>query len=148
MSKSIKPEELAGFIKEYLEEYREDIQEDVEEVTDKVTKEARDELKQTSPKGKIARNPKYYKGWSTKISKRGATKYHKVIWNKTNYQLTHLLEFGHKTRAKSSVSRDGTKRIKTETDAIPHIRPVEEKYKVEFVDLVEERIRRRSKKWH
>ena len=136
MSKSIKPEELAGFIKEYLEEYREDIQEDVEEVTDKVTKEARDELKQTSPKGKIARNPKYYKGWSIKISKRGATKYHKVIWNKTNYQLTHLLEFGHATR-------NGGR-----TTAIPHIRPIEEKYNVEFVDLVEERIRRRSKKWH
>lgn len=134
MSKYIKPEELAGFIKEYLEEYREDIQEDVEEVTDKVTKEARDELKQTSPKGKIARNPKYYKGWSVKISKKGATKYHKVIWNKTNYQLTHLLEFGHATR-------NGGR-----TRAIPHIRPVEEKYKVEFVDLVEERIRRRSKK--
>lgn len=134
MSKSIKPEELAGFIKEYLEEYREDIQEDVEEVTDKVTKEARDELKQTSPRGKIARNPKYYKGWSTKISKRGATKYHKVIWNKTNYQLTHLLEFGHATR-------NGGR-----TKAIPHIRPIEEKYNVEFVDLVEERIRRRSKK--
>lgn len=134
MSKSIKPEELAGFIKEYLEEYREDIQEDVEEVTDKVTKEARDELKQTSPRGKIARNPKYYKGWSTKISKRGATKYHKVIWNKTNYQLTHLLEFGH-------VTRNGGR-----TKAIPHIRPIEEKYNVEFVDLVEERIRRRSKK--
>lgn len=135
MSKSIKPEELAGFIKEYLEEYREDIQEDVEEVTDKVSKEARNELKQTSPRGKIARNPKYYKGWSTKISKKGAAKYHKVIWNKTNYQLTHLLEFGHATR-------NGEKRA----SAHPHIRPVEEKYNVEFVDLVEERIRRRSKK--
>ena len=134
MSKSIKPEELSKVLQDYLENYREDIQEDVEEVTDKVTKEARDELKQTSPKGKIARNPKYYKGWSIKISKRGATKYHKVIWNKTNYQLTHLLEFGHATR-------NGER-----TTAIPHIRPVEEKYKVEFVDLVEERIRRGSKK--
>lgn len=134
MSKSIKPEELSKAIQDYLENYREDIQEDVEEVTDKVTKEARDELKQTSPKGKISRNPKYYKGWSVKISKKGATKYHKVIWNKTNYQLTHLLEFGHATR-------NGGR-----TRAIPHIRPVEEKYKVEFVDLVEERIRRGSKK--
>lgn len=134
MSKSIKPEELSKAIQDYLENYREDIQEDVEEVTDKVTKEAKDELKQTSPRGSVARNPKYYKGWSVKISKKGATKYHKVVWNKTNYQLTHLLEFGHATR-------NGGR-----TRAIPHIRPVEEKYKVEFVDLVEERIRRRSKK--
>lgn len=148
MSKSIKPEELSKTILDYLKNYRENIQEDVEEVTDKVTKEARDELKKISPRKKVSKaipkrkssskkkkvreNP-YYKGWSVKISKRGATKYHKVIWNKTNYQLTHLLEFGHATR-------NGGR-----TKAIPHIRPVEEKYKVKFVDLVEERIRRRSR---
>ena len=135
MSKTIKPDDLSKVVMDYLENYREDIQDDVEEVTDKVTKEARDELKRTSPKGGIARKTKYYKGWSVKISKRGATKYYKVVWNKTNYQLTHLLEFGH-------YKRNGIDWV----DAQPHIQKVEEKYKVEFVDLVEERIRRRSKK--
>lgn len=131
MSKSIKPEELSKAIQDYLENYREDIQEDVEEVTDKVTKEARNELKQTSPKGARQR---YCKGWSVKLQRKHKLRYEKVIWNKTDYQLTHLLEFGHATR-------NGGR-----TKAIPHIRPIEEKYNVEFVDLVEERIRRRSKK--
>ena len=133
MSKTIKPEELQKVVMDYLENYREDIQEDVEECTDKVTKEARDELKRTSPKGGIARKTKYYKGWSVKLQKKGKLQYNKVVWNKTNYQLTHLLEFGHATR-------NGGR-----TRAITHIRPVEEKYKLKFVDLVEERIRRRSK---
>ena len=134
MSNSIKPEKLQKALMEYLTDYCEDIQEDVEDCTDKVTKEARKELVKTSPRDGVARKTKYYKGWSTKISKRGATKYHKVIWNKTNYQLTHLLEFGH-------VTRNGGR-----TKAQQHIRPIEEKYNAEFIDLVEERIRRRSKR--
>lgn len=136
MSKSIKPEELQKELQKYLMQYREDIQEDVEEVVDKVTKEARDELKEKSPRRKgVVRNTQYYKGWTVKLSKRGTTKYHKVVWNRTNYQLTHLLEFGHH-------KRDGTGWV----DAQPHIRDVEKKYNVEFVDLINERIRRRSKK--
>lgn len=130
MSKAINPEELQKAISDYLENYREDIQEDVEEVTDKVTKEARDELKQTSPRGKGSRKNPYHKGWAVKLQKKGKLQYHKVVWNKTNYQLTHLLEFGHATR-------NGGR-----TRAISHIRPVEEKYNVKFVDLLEQKIRR------
>ena len=130
MSKAINPEELQKAISDYLENYREDIQEDVEEVTDKVTKEARDELKQTSPRGKGSRKNPYHKGWAVKLQKKGKLQYHKVVWNKTNYQLTHLLEFGH-------VTRNGGR-----TRAISHIRPVEEKYNVKFVDLLEQKIRR------
>lgn len=133
MSKTIKAEDLQKEIMDYLQNYAEDIQEDVEEATDIVTKKAKEELIQTSPKSGIARDTKYYKGWSTKIQKKEKLKYHKVIWNKTNYQLTHLLEFGH-------VTRNGGR-----TKAIPHIRPVEEKYKVEFVDLLEKKIREDSK---
>ena len=54
-----------------------------------------------------------------------------MVWNKTNYQLTHLLEFGH-------VTRNGGR-----TRALPHIRPIEEKYNVKFVDKLEKRIRRK-----
>ena len=133
MSKVVKPQHLSEAIMDYLENYREDIQDDVKKVTDEITKKARDELKKTSPKSGMARKTKYFKGWATKISERGATKYHKVVWNKTNYQLTHLLEFGH-------AKRNGGR-----TKAIPHIRPVEEKYNVEFVDKLEDKIRRDSK---
>ena len=129
---SIKPDELQKVVMDYLENYKEDIDEDVIEAVDEITKKARDELKQTSPRGKGHRSNPYYKGWAIKLSKRRSGVYHKVIWNKTNYQLTHLLEFGH-------VTRNGGR-----TKAIPHIRPIEQKYNVEFVDKLEKKIRRSS----
>ena len=130
---NIKPEELNKVVMDYLKDYKEDIDEEVVEVVDEVTRKAKDELKQTSPRGQGSRTNPYYKGWAVKLSKKRTGVYHKVIWNRTNYQLTHLLEFGH-------ANRNGGR-----TRAIPHIRPVEEKYNVEFVDKLEKRIRRTSK---
>lgn len=129
---SIKPDELQKAVMNYLENYKEEIDEDVIETVDEITKKARDELKQTSPRGKGTRSNPYYKGWAIKLNKRRSGVYHKVIWNKTNYQLTHLLEFSHATR-------NGGR-----TKAIPHIRPIEQKYNVEFVDKLEKKIRRSS----
>ena len=63
---------------------------------------------------------KYCKGWSLKKDKTGRNRYVVKVWNKTDYQLTHLLEFGHATR-------NGGR-----TKPQPHIRPTEEKYKKEF----------------
>lgn len=135
MSNNIKPEELQKAIMEYLEDYVEDIEEDVEDTTNTIIKEAKQELVQTSPRSGVARDTKYYKGWAIKNggrTRRGRY-YSKVIWNKTNYQLTHILENGHATR-------NGGR-----TTPQPHIRPVEEKYGTKFADLIEKKIRRRSK---
>lgn len=132
--KKIDAAELEQAVMEYLTEYREDIQEDVEEVTDEITKAARDELKRTSPKsGRRRKNP-YYRGWSVKLQKKGRYKYSKVVWNRTNYQLTHLLEFGH-------LRKDG----KGWVSAQPHIRQVEEKYSTKFVDTLSKKIKESSK---
>ena len=135
MSSSIKPEELEKALTEYLENYVEDIEEDVEDTMNAVIKEAKQELVQTSPRSGIARDTKYYKGWAIKNGDKTRKKhyYGKTIWNRTNYQLTHLLEFGHATR-------NGGR-----TQAQPHIRKVEEKYGTKFADLLENKIRRRSK---
>lgn len=136
MSNSIKPEDLEKAVTEYLENYVEDIEEDVEDTTNTVVKEAKQELVQTSPRSGVARDTKYYKGWAIKNggrTRRGRY-YSKVIWNKTNYQLTHLLENGHHTR-------DGTGWV----EAQPHISKVQEKYGTKFADLLEKKIRRTSK---
>lgn len=133
MSKTIKADNLQKAVMNYLQNYKEDIDDDVIEAVDEITKQARDELKQISPRGKGSRANPYYKGWAIKLSKRKTGVYHKVIWNKTNYQLTHLLEFEHATR-------NGGR-----TKAIPHIRPIEEKYNVKFEDLLGKKIRRSSK---
>ena len=126
MSKTIKPENLTQTLKNYLENYVEDISEVVEETSTQIGKEARDELKQTSPK----RTGKYAKGWTVKKDRKNKNYYTVKVWNKTDYQLTHLLEFGHATR-------NGRR-----TKAIPHIRPVEEKYKKEFEKRLKDKIRR------
>ena len=133
MSKNIKPEDLQKTLLNYLGNYKEDIDEEVVETVDEITKKAKEEVKRTSPRGKGKRSNPYHRGWAVKLSKRRTGVYHKVIWNKTNYQLTHLIEFGHATR-------NGGR-----TRAIPHIRPVEEKYNVEFVDKLDKKIRRISK---
>ena len=135
MSKAIKPENLEKKLQEYLTQCKEDIDEEVVETTNTVIKEAKQELIQTSPRSGIARNTKYYKGWAIKNGGRTRKKhyYGKTIWNRTNYQLTHLLEFGHATR-------NGGR-----TQAQPHIRKVEEKYGTKFADLLENKIRRKTK---
>ena len=135
MSDTIKPEDLEKSLMDYLENYVEDIEEDVEDTVTEVAKEAKQELIQTSPRSGIARDTKYYKGWAIRNGGRTRNKhyYGKTVWNKTNYQLTHLLEFGHTTR-------NGGR-----TNPQPHIRPVEEKYGTKFADLLEKKIRRSSK---
>lgn len=112
MSKSIEADILGKEIMKYLSEYTNDISEVVEIVSNKVGKEATNELKQESPK----LTGDYAKGWRLKKDKIGKNRYTVKIYNKTDYQLTHLLEFGH-------VTRNGGR-----TKANPHIRPVEEKY--------------------
>ena len=129
MSKTIKPEMFAQAVKNYLEIYVEDIGEAVEETSNNIGKEAKEELKQTSPK----RRGDYAKGWTVRKDRKNKHYYTVKVWNKSNYQLTHLLEFGHATR-------NGGR-----TKAIPHIRPVEEKYKKEFEKQLENKIRRIKK---
>jgi len=136
MSKTIDPRELKQELDKYFNEYVEDINDVVVESVNTISKEARDELVKTSPKSGIARNTKYYKGWAIKIgakTRQEAFKYTKVIYNRTNYQLTHLLEFGH-------LKANGTGRVA----AKPHIRPVEEKYGIKCSDLLGKNIRRIS----
>lgn len=129
MSKTVKPETFAKALKDYLEIYVEDIGETVEETSNQIGKEAKEELKQTSPK----KTGRYAKGWTIKKNRKKKTYYAIKIHNKTDYQLTHLLEFGHTTRTGGR------------TKAISHIRPVEEKYKKEFEKRLENKIRRIKK---
>lgn len=125
MSKAIKPNLLSKEITKALENYADDISEEVEFEANKVGKEAVNELKQDSPKGT---RKSYAKGWKIKKDKRGKNLYIVKIHNKTDYQLTHLLEFGHATR-------NGGR-----TKAQPHIRPVEQKYSEEFEKELKKRI--------
>jgi hypothetical protein len=99
-----------------LDDYSEEVNQTVKEVASESAKRAANELKQTSPR----RRPRYYKGWKATPKSLITGRVEYVVHNAKDYRLAHLLEFGH-------VLRNGGR-----TKAIPHIKPVEEKYTDEF----------------
>lgn len=88
MSITIKPEQLQSTIQQMLHDIPQKVDNVIDEAAEKVSKEAVKTLRATSPKR--PGGGRYAKGWAVKnVGKQ------KVIYNKTDYQLTHLLENGH-----------------------------------------------------
>ena len=98
-------------IAEALTEYDQQIADETKRIADEVAKETVDELKKTSPK----LTGSYRKGWRKKQTFANERTKRNTVYNQTDYQLTHLLEYGH-------ASRNGG-RVK----AIQHIAPAEQK---------------------
>lgn len=98
-------------IAEALTEYDQRVADETKRIADEVAKETVDELKKTSPK----LTGSYRKGWRKKQTFANERTKRNTVYNQTDYQLTHLLEYGH-------ASRNGG-RVK----AIQHIAPAEQK---------------------
>ncbi|MCI6692505.1 MAG: HK97 gp10 family phage protein [Clostridium sp.] len=122
MAKKTKIKGISNEITRILKEYSDEIEFGMLTIRDGVTKKTAKNLKQTSPK----KTGDYRKGWRVTDIKGK-----KIIHNKTDYQLTHLLENGH---AKVSGGRVAPK---------VHIRPAEEQAIKEYIDLTEKLIRGR-----
>ena len=119
-------------IKDILDDYTDDIQSGISKDAQEIAKKGMQELKAKSPKRKGGKG-EYSKGWRVKTEK-GRDSIHCTIHNSTNYQLTHLLEKGHKM-----IGRDG--KYKGYVKAIVHIAPVEEKCINEYQKAVEKTIK-------
>lgn len=117
----VKSDDLANEIIKELKRYTKATTEKIEESKKDVSKELVNELKANSPE----RRPRYKKGWKTK---KVGNSY--ITHNKTDYQLTHLLEHGH-------VTRDGTSRSKVKV----HIRPAEERAIKSFLKAIEKAVK-------
>ncbi len=102
-------------ITDILNDYSNEIQEAITEDAIKIANDGRDTLKNTSPK----RTGKYRKGWRVQV-KKGRGFVNAIIYNATNWQLTHLLEKPHATR------NGGITTPKV------HIAPVEERCNKQF----------------
>ncbi|WP_235601476.1 HK97 gp10 family phage protein [Halobacillus sp. KGW1] len=108
-------------IAQALSEYTDEVKEGLQEAQKKTAGETAQRLRKTSPVGATG---DYAKGWAAKKTKDGY-----VVHNRTDYQLTHLLEKGH---AKVNGGRVG---------GIPHIRPAEEEAIDAFTQRTEKVIR-------
>lgn len=102
---------LASEIAKQVKLYTQEVKEEIDKGKQYVSKELVKNLKRDSPE----KTGSYQKGWRVKKEKRS-----NKIHNKTDYQLTHLLEKGH---AKRNGGRVAPK---------VHIRPNEERAVKEF----------------
>lgn len=132
-----KLDRFSAEIEKILKEYGDEIQKDVTKAADEVTKKAVQQLKATSPvnqdTGSKRKPGRYAKGW--KVKKEGSSDAPIfTVHNATDYQLTHLLEFGHALR------RGG--RSAGRAKAYPHIAAAEKMMIDEFEKKVREAIRK------
>ena len=111
-------------VNDMLETYCSEVAEVVDEALPKVGQDAVKELKQTSPN----RTGDYAKGWAKKVEKERLSS-RLIVYNKTRYQLTHLLEKGHAKVGGGFVPGK------------PHIKPAQDKAEKKAMDLIEEGIK-------
>lgn len=116
-------------INEILGEYSKELDDTLYEEAQKIAKDGVQELKNTSPVNKktTANRGRYRRGWRMEIE-RGFGTVEATIHNKTDYQLTHLLEKPHLTRSGGV------------TTPQVHIAPVEEKCIKEFETKITRKI--------
>ncbi|RHR53277.1 HK97 gp10 family phage protein [Blautia sp. AF17-9LB] len=116
--------DLATEIAAGLIEYDQNVADEIKTIVDDVAQEGVDELKQSSPK----LTGSYRRGWRKKQTHADTRTKRNTVFNKTDYQITHLLEYGH-------ASRNGG-RVKPSV----HIKPVEEKMITELQERIEKAV--------
>ncbi len=122
--------DIGAAIMKELESYSNEVAEKINVSAKKSANKLKREIQENSPE----KTGDYKKGWKVKqvYKSQSLSKY--VVYNSTNYQITHLLEFGHAIKG-------GTQRVK----AIVHIAPAEEKIVGEFLQDVEKTVQEAGK---
>lgn len=122
---TIRPEQLASVLNKALAKYGDEVLEDVEAVTKLVAREAVSELKSTSP---VGATESYARGWSHKAQKGSTYKLSETVYNRTDPQLTHLLEKPHDTGGGGHYPKN--------KDHTGNIAKVEEEYTNKYMEEV------------
>ena len=89
----VRPEGFEKAVMKALAEYGDVVLEKTEQATKSNARQTVSALKSRSP----ANSGRYARGWSHKAQKGGAFKLSETVYNRTDYQLTHLLEKAHPT---------------------------------------------------
>lgn len=120
-----------------LDQYSEEVKRATNNAADSVSKQAVSKLRTSSPR----KTGKYARGWSVKKERGSGGIYTVTVYNKTDWQLTHLLESPHEIVNKD---REGNRRSYGETTIgrgqIVHIKPVEEWANEEFPEEIERKL--------
>lgn len=124
---TIRPEQLASVLNKALAKYGDEVLEDAETVTKSVARDAVRELKNTAPSG-----GSYARGWSHKAQKGSTYKLSETVYNRTDPQLTHLLEKPHDT--------GGGGHYPKKVDYTGNIAKVEEEYTKKYIEEVLEKL--------
>ena len=106
--------QLTVQMQKIFEEYTVEVKRATNNSVDVVAKQAVQKLRSSSPK----KTGSYARGWTIKRERGVAGINTVIVHNKTDYQLTHLLENGHIVRNKKGVFG--------RAPAHKHIKPVEE----------------------
>lgn len=107
-------ETISVQMRKILDAYEDRVENAYEVSVSRVSREAVQRLRNTSPK----KSGSYARGWSLKKVKSRANVTDVIVHNRTDYQLTHLLENGHVIRNKKGEYG--------RTRPIKHIAPVAE----------------------
>lgn len=111
-----------------LDEYNEHVQDVTNATFKKAAREAANSLKSSSPK----RTGSYAAGWSVKNLGKNGKIVDLVVHNRTDYQLTHLLENGHVIRNKKGTYG--------RTSGQKHIAPVADRVNSEVPQEIERQL--------
>ena len=117
--KKVRVDELSSALANILTEYGNDVAGATRRAVNEAAREAKKEAQKDSPVGtkkkrKSGYQGKYKKGWTVRETWT-RLRSENVVYNRTDYQLTHLLEKGH------ALPQGGRSR------PIPHIRPAEQR---------------------
>lgn len=94
MSKRVSIDQMADEIARQLAAWNDGVAADTREAVKEAAKQCRDEIREASP----VLTGHYKKGWTDVVSYEGQDDIRITVHNKTDYQLTHLLEYGHAKR--------------------------------------------------
>lgn len=131
MSKTIRctPDTFRDAMKQAIKMYGDHAFEIAEGSAKTAGRQATSELKSTSPVGV---NGTYARGWSHKALRQGVLSYTEIVYNRTDYQLTHLLEKPHPV--------NGPGKYPTYKDHTGLIAKVEDKYGIKFYEGVVDKL--------
>jgi hypothetical protein len=118
--------DLTAQLSSLLSQYSVEVAQEVKQICRDESAVMTESIKRDSPKDK----GDYRKGWKVKNEYEDDNNIRLRTYNATNYQLTHLLEFGH---AKKNGGR---------VDGKPHISPNEEKAKRDLVQRIERAVQK------